>query len=276
MKNQLWGELAHLMSDFQRQVEGLMGPSAKLSRFPFNRQTQHISIGVSSDRTGKYTHTYTVNQEPVLQVVILPESLCKDGVIGTYQVKGMAEPKTLELRNLYDAPDEAAEIVEFWGMLMRDVALSPIHKGMLSRAWACLLKEKPETLLKPEEQSIPETKGKREPEAAASQGTPMTDDHRLYVLERHDERPLKFEGKVLAAVQSSWHMGRRKTLWVFKTRGGKFVFVKAGESVVPGEVRRNEVSVGSSVEECVSFFGHSTLPNALYARLGLDTSETID
>lgn len=102
------------------------------------------------------------------------------------------------------------------------------------------------------------------------------DEHRWYVVQRHNEPDLKFRGKLLASRQSLVHKGRSYVYAVFETPSGKFVGIKRGLSHWLGERDTIEVSVVDSKEQLPSFFGYSPLAKALYADVGLPCQEVLE
>lgn len=97
-----------------------------------------------------------------------------------------------------------------------------------------------------------------------------------FVVPRHNQADLRFEGKLVAGVQSALMRGRCFILSVYQTKGGKFVGVKRGVSLLLGERDNFEALVAGAIEELVPFFGYSPLPKVLYQQLGLTTDEVVE
>lgn len=60
-----------------------------------------------------------------------------------------------------------------------------------------------------------------------------------YVLKRTGDRPLKFNGELVAEVGGKWHAGAEQNRWyeirVYRTAGGKYVVEVAYETMWQGE-----------------------------------------
>lgn len=103
-------------------------------------------------------------------------------------------------------------------------------------------------------------------------------------FDRVDKRPLKFEGTTVASVDirdfDCWDAGapRWTELFVYRTRGGKFILRSANMSSEKGEVERNKAIILDTLDErkVMDFFEQFWLSKELYAELGMDPTVEID
>lgn len=98
---------------------------------------------------------------------------------------------------------------------------------------------------------------------------------RAYRIAREGKPDLAFQGKLLASVQSTYWGGRAWLLAVYETPGGKYVAVKTGLSLLPGEVSTQHAFVADSLAAVPAELGYSRLAKSLYADLGLDPVESV-
>lgn len=101
-------------------------------------------------------------------------------------------------------------------------------------------------------------------------------DFRVFEISRENQPNLRFEAVVLGQVLTLPHGGRGHQLVILKTRGGKYVGVKSGYSLFPGESVRNQVKVAEQLSDLTELFGFSYEAKRLYEQAGVETVETID
>lgn len=104
---------------------------------------------------------------------------------------------------------------------------------------------------------------------AANAVAEVDDGYRQYVLTERDGPDLRFTGKLLDAVRTGLYRGRWTEFHVYQTKGGKYVGVKLGRSLLLGEVDRSESKVADQLADLADFFGHSPLAKMLTQRLGI-------
>lgn len=276
MKNVFWGELAHLLSAFQTQLDGLSHPMFKSSQDWTKSHSKTFSTSVSRNREGEAVYSYAVDGKERLNVRTNAKSLPQDGSLGSFWVEGMTSPEPLTLKALFECPEKAEPIKELWACMLKDFTLDSANKRAIHNAWSNRAKKEPQSLQREEREAAVEQITEMSERLVTAEEKPTTPVDREYKIERNADRDLQFKGRLLASVPSGWHMGRRHVYAVFRTVGGKHVFLKRGESVMPGEVSRNEVKVSQEMAECVDFFGFDALAKALYGRLELDTVEKLD
>jgi hypothetical protein len=105
------------------------------------------------------------------------------------------------------------------------------------------------------------------------------------VIERDDERSIKFTGEKIASVSSSANnarsdysgqRGRCATLNLYQTKGGKFVCERIDFTIWQGEKDRSRAKVCETEDEVVEFFGNDWLAKELYASADIDTSISVE
>lgn len=109
-------------------------------------------------------------------------------------------------------------------------------------------------------------------------------------MEKHtvqqDNGPdLNFEGELVGEAYSrgdqshrrySGSPGRRTTLKLYRTKGGRFICEKIGHTQWQGEKTRYKAHVCDLLQEVFEFFGHGWLEKDLYKDAGIDASTKID
>ena len=101
-----------------------------------------------------------------------------------------------------------------------------------------------------------------------------------YRIERDGARDIVFAGERLAQGSSAWFGGRRFTLAVYRTAGGRTVCERIGSTQWQGERTRCDAAVCERLEDIAEFFGFCALAKELYSELadtaGFDSSERLD
>jgi len=106
-----------------------------------------------------------------------------------------------------------------------------------------------------------------------------------HILKRDNERDLQFTGVLIASASSSANnasssysgsTGRWTELFLYKTKGGKFVCKSVGRTQWEGEHDRHKAEVCADVECVCDFFGSSWLAKELYENAGIDCVESVD
>lgn len=87
---------------------------------------------------------------------------------------------------------------------------------------------------------------------------------------------MRFTGEMLAGVDSEWKGGRRLTLQLYRTAGGRYVCERIGRTQWQGEHERHEGHVCDSIADVAEFFGFGHLSKRLYDSAGIDASEPIE
>lgn len=116
---------------------------------------------------------------------------------------------------------------------------------------------------------------------------PSTDDDDMTeeTVQRDDEPSITFVGKVIGTARSSTNNasssysgspGRKTTLILYRTRGGKFVCEKIGITQWQGEKTRYSGAVCDSEAEVTKFFGFGWLAKELYDEAGITASINVD
>ncbi|MER2538702.1 MAG: hypothetical protein ABTQ26_05625 [Azonexus sp.] len=99
------------------------------------------------------------------------------------------------------------------------------------------------------------------------------------VVERVDDRNIKFKGEVVASASSSGNRvmhdfsgetGRWKELTLYKTAGGKFVCEQIDRTIWRGDSDFSRGAVCDDVDDVISYFGDDWLANRLYENAGID------
>lgn len=110
-------------------------------------------------------------------------------------------------------------------------------------------------------------------------------DMEEYEVIRDNDRNIKFNGELLASAGSSWNnahgssysgsVGRRTSLKLYKTSGGKFVCSRIEHTQWQGE--RNEFygAVCKTIDEVIDFFGNCWIAKELYEEADIDACEVI-
>lgn len=137
-------------------------------------------------------------------------------------------------------------------------------------------KKSPTEPAKPEQPSTVTQTPQEPTEAQASEAAKSAPEYSTWLVRREGERDLRFQGKVIAAVESFPRQGRQKVLKVIQTPGGKFIGLSLGTSMWLGETDRAQVKVADKLEELVDLFGYNALAKALYDQLSLAHEEVID
>jgi hypothetical protein len=105
------------------------------------------------------------------------------------------------------------------------------------------------------------------------------------VIERDNERNIKFTGEKIASVSSSANSsrsdysgqrGRCATLNLYQTKGGKFVCERIDFTVWQGESDRSSAKVCETEDEVVEFFGDDWLAKELYAIADIDAAINVE
>lgn len=114
--------------------------------------------------------------------------------------------------------------------------------------------------------------------APESEAEAVEPEFKSYLISQTDGPDLRFEGKPLAAVRSAPRGFRGHAYIMLQTKGGKYVGVKQGYSLAPGETTRNEVQVlpDLSAAALTEFFGHTPMAKELYRQLGVRDEQVID
>lgn len=106
-----------------------------------------------------------------------------------------------------------------------------------------------------------------------------------YTIERTDDRPLRFNGELLAAVESSHNnastsysgaTGRWQELRLYRTTVGRYVCEQVDNTLWQGERDRTSATVVDTVDEVAAFFGQGWLAKDLYAEAGIEVVETVE
>ena len=121
-----------------------------------------------------------------------------------------------------------------------------------------------------------DNQGLENPAAQALAAPASEPEWEVFVLNQKDGADLRFTGKLLDAVRTPVYHGRWTELRVYQTKGGKFVGVKVGRSLLFNESDRSESKVTESLAELTGFFGHSHLAKVLTERLGIREYVEID
>ncbi len=114
------------------------------------------------------------------------------------------------------------------------------------------------------------------PSPAAPETAPADDGWHVYEIARREGADLRFTGKLVDAVRTRINRGRWTEFHVYQTKGGKFVGIALGRSLLVGESDRAETQVATSLEELAPFFGHSPLAKLLTTRLGVRQFQDIE
>lgn len=117
-----------------------------------------------------------------------------------------------------------------------------------------------------------------EAEASAVAEVPAApaDEYRTYLVRRQEQPDVRFKGKLIASADTYPRNGRQHHAKVFQTPGGKFVGLKLGTSMWPGESDRAIVQVADTAQDLVAFFGYNALAKALYSQLSLTHEEVVE
>lgn len=119
------------------------------------------------------------------------------------------------------------------------------------------------------EESTQGTAQEAAPGAEASPNVQAPDDgYTQFLIQRPGETDLRIRAKVIARNESAWVNGRCHVFAVLKTPGGKFVGVKEGLTMWPGERDKAQVTIANSLKELTTLFGFTPLAKDLYTRLG--------
>lgn len=107
-----------------------------------------------------------------------------------------------------------------------------------------------------------------------------------HTLEVDNAPSLRFTGELVAEVSSSpdrafgssWsgETGRWSELYLYRTKGGKYVCHQIGRTQWQGERDRYSGAVCETVEAVQDFFGHRWLAMDLYEKAGIDAVQEID
>lgn len=103
-------------------------------------------------------------------------------------------------------------------------------------------------------------------------------EHELEVIQlvNDGDADVRFEGRHLMSVSSVPRNGRTQTFSLYLTKGKRYVAVKTGHSIWPGERPRQEVKVIENTQDIPEFLGYSPLAKELYKRLDLDLANVVE
>ncbi len=88
---------------------------------------------------------------------------------------------------------------------------------------------------------------------------------------------IKFYGEKLGIASSKARGAKRWTvLTIYKTRAGKYVCHKEGQSLMPDERLKSSCIVAETPAEVIDFFGQGPLSKELYKDAGILNAITID
>ena len=105
------------------------------------------------------------------------------------------------------------------------------------------------------------------------------------IVERDDDRSIKFKGHVIARASSSGNSGmhdfsgetgRWKELKLYKTVGGKFICEQIDATMWSGERNFTRGAVCDDKDEVIDFFGGDWLAKQLYAHAEIDDSIDVE
>ena len=105
------------------------------------------------------------------------------------------------------------------------------------------------------------------------------------IVERDDDRSIKFKGHVIASASSSGNRGmhdfsgetgRWKELTLYKTAGGKFICEQIDATMWSGDRNFTRGAVCDDEDEVIDFFGGDWLAKQLYAHAEIDDSIDVE
>lgn len=100
----------------------------------------------------------------------------------------------------------------------------------------------------------------------------------IYTIERTDEQPLRFEGELIASVNSYRHDNniRWTELALYRTRGGRYACVVQAKTILQGESYFTRAAVVEDAAAVVEYFGPAWLSRKLFYEAGIDDEIDID
>lgn len=248
----LFDEIDRVLTQAQDEFRGL----TRIHQFPAN-----FSLKTSAEN-GKYLVSVKTANNPALEMLVthadnaLPEIAIREGESADWQkitLQGLAEK----------AADKASKLAPHYSTLLKQLYNVP---GLSALAKSLGVAQRQPDENKPGK-PVGDAGEKTNATADNNNATSVAQAQASVRIARSNQPDLVFEGKALAQVATQWVHGRRQVYALFKTTAGKIVAVKSGQSLWVGEEPKNEVQVGDSVSEMVSFFGFTRLAKALYGRL---------
>lgn len=107
-----------------------------------------------------------------------------------------------------------------------------------------------------------------------------------YTIERDNDRPIRFTGKLVAMADSSPNPARPDTfsgsegrwceLALYQTKGGKFICEQVDCSRRDGERNRRKAQVCDNHQQVMEFFGFGRLAKRLYECAGIDPAFDVE
>lgn len=184
-------------------------------------------------------------------------------------------PAQAEIRVTLSDKDQKQEHVVKGADLLTAPHIPDAFKGLHSKVIEYLKQFLPKTFFgtnqsAPRESTVPVV----EPANAAD--TEDAPEFKTYTVHLLNEPDIRFEGKLLASVQSPIKQGRQQVFEVFETRSGKYVAIRLGRSWWLSEHNLVKLEVFTEKSGLVQFFGHSPMAKALYETLKVDNVRVID
>ncbi len=108
---------------------------------------------------------------------------------------------------------------------------------------------------------------------------------KTYMMQRDNDRPLRFTGSRIAVAASSadrarsdysGKVGRREILQLYQTQRGDYVAARTRITQWQGERDTHEAIVSRSQDAIVAFFGFGPLATEIYEIAGWDIAEDLD
>lgn len=267
----LWAEVASLFDSFDRQLAQL----DVFSPTSFQGASRNHQLSLRLTEKGIVSvdaceiDSEKAKGEKRLSLKLDLSSKNDSSIIGSYTLSenGVEKQRAdLTVEQLYGAHSIPDEFKGIWSKV-----LSAIHsEGSVSKR-----------LGRSAAKAIQSNKSSHDKEDTLTDTTdvvqvPEKEEFEKIIIRCQDRADLSFTGKLLAHSSSVWYNGRRKAYSVFQTKGGKYVFLKTGQSARLGELDRNEASHSNELKDAIEFFGIDPLSKDLFGKLDINPVEELD
>lgn len=281
--NKLWSVVDQFISQTQREVEHLARSLRNSGSFSSDYGFNDGAYSFRASRTPQGLVVKSCKDGACVTLTLtLPITAASPITIETTSKEGKTETKQVSLNDYLTGVDVPPEMKAIYEKVKNYI--SCCLPGFISRPDAPSSNPTAET---PKSETAPDACAVNAenastccPQGCTEQVVPQTTvqptdstepavqaEFNTIRITRVGDKTIQFEGKPLIKLTTHAVHGRFKEYTVYQTKSGKLVAVKAGLSLWPGEVARNEVKVCTSQVEVLTFFANEAVTRRICAEL---------